>query len=139
VRDGYEEPLPDWDDWGGDLVRGFKMWLIQIIWALPLILFSMPVAIGAAIADTGSAGEFIGVSLMLCAGCLALLYGLFVALAAPGYTISFAHDESIGKGLALTAMGSQTPKPERGRRPRTHSRRLRGRESLGSPPGRDSS
>ena len=36
VRDGVEKPLPEWDDWGGDLSRGFKYMIVTIIWAIPI-------------------------------------------------------------------------------------------------------
>jgi uncharacterized membrane protein len=42
---------------------------------------------------------------MLAAGiCMTLLYGLFVVLAQPGITISFARDERIGSGLDFGAV-----------------------------------
>lgn len=100
VRDGNPRPLPEWDRWGDDLLRGFKLLVVTIIWALPLIVFSIPLAIGSAIADSGGdAASFLGAMIILCAGCLMGLYGLLLAVAMPGYAIAFARDEQITSGV----------------------------------------
>ena len=49
VRDGEADPLPDWNEWGGDLARGFKMWIVQLVWGIPIFLFMAPMAIGGLI------------------------------------------------------------------------------------------
>jgi hypothetical protein len=102
VRDGKAQPLPEWDEWGGDLSRGFKYVIVTLVWSLAAYLMMVPMFIGGALADSGGAGEFIGSAIMICTSCLLMLYGIFVALAAPGFTISFAHDERIGSGLKVT-------------------------------------
>ena len=102
VRDGEEFPLPEWDDWGGDFMLGLKYVVVALIWALPMIIFSVPLGIGTAIADGNGSAQFFGVSILICAGCLMFLYGIFVALAAPGFTISYAKDEQISSGLQFT-------------------------------------
>ena len=103
VRDGVPKPLPEWDDWGGDLSRGFKYAIVGLIWGLPLIIFSVPSSIGSALAQNGgNAAQFIGSIVTVCAGCLSFIYGVFLALAQPGFTISFARDEKISSGLMLT-------------------------------------
>jgi hypothetical protein len=41
VSNGMEVPLPEWDDFGGDFMRGLKAFVAVFIWALPfIILFS---------------------------------------------------------------------------------------------------
>lgn len=102
VRDGREYPLPEWDDWGGDFMRGLKYIAVGFVWALPLVIFAVPVGIGGALADGNNAANFFGVTILLCASCLMFLYGLFVALATPGFTIAFARDEEFTSGLQFT-------------------------------------
>jgi len=102
VRDGKEFPLPEWDDWGGDFVRGLKYVVVGLVYAIPLIVFTIPVAIGGALTDNGGAGEFMGASILFCGSCLMILYGIFVFLASPGFTIAFATDENISSGLQFT-------------------------------------
>ncbi|GIV78772.1 MAG: hypothetical protein KatS3mg050_3166 [Litorilinea sp.] len=99
VRDGAPHPLPEWDQWGDDLMRGFKLFVVALVWSLPLVLFWIPVVIGGAMADSRGAAEFIGTTLALCGSCLMVLYGLFLAVMAPGFSIAFATDEEIRSGL----------------------------------------
>lgn len=108
VRDGIVTPLPEWDDWGGDFMRGLKYVVVALVWALPLILFSIPVGIGSAISGGGDAAEFLGVSILICGTCLMVLYGIFVALATPGYSIAYATDERISSGLQFTEIWQWT-------------------------------
>ncbi len=102
VRDDVEKPLPAWDDWGGDLSRGFKYMVVTFVWGIPIMLFTIPMVLGGILADSGGAGEFFGTSILLCGGCLVFLYGVFLAVAQPAFAISFARDERIGSGLMLT-------------------------------------
>lgn len=100
VRDGEPYPLPEWDQWGDDLMRGFKLLVISLVWALPIIIFTVPAGIGAALTDSrADTGQFVGSFLMICGSCLSMLYGLFLAVVMPGYTIAFARDEQISSGL----------------------------------------
>lgn len=99
VRAGEVRPLPIWDDWGNDLIRGFKLVVVALIWALPLVLLSIPTALGASISENGRTMSAFGSMLALCGGCLSLLYWLFLAVAAPGYTLAFSRDEEIQSGL----------------------------------------
>lgn len=103
VRDGVEKPLPEWDQWGDDLVRGFKLAVVGFVWALPLLVLAIPLAIGAGIADSGGdAAQVFGSLILFGASCLMALYGIFVAVMTPGYTIAFAKDETIRSGTQIT-------------------------------------
>src|SRR6185312_8300798 len=37
VANGYELPLPEWNDFGGDFMRGLKVAVAVFIWVVPLI------------------------------------------------------------------------------------------------------
>lgn len=41
VKEGRELPLPEWDDWGGDLMRGIMIFLGYLVYAIPLIILSI--------------------------------------------------------------------------------------------------
>ena len=102
VRDGDPTPLPEWDQWGDDLVRGFKLAVVEFVWALPLIVVSIPFVIGAIIADQpGRGAGFFGGTILAATGCLTFAYALFVYLVRPGYTLAFARREKIGDGLQI--------------------------------------
>lgn len=102
VRDGHAHPLPEWDQWGDDLVRGFKLVVVTLVWALPALIFAIPTAIGSAIAADGSdVAAAMGSTIIFCATCLISLYSLAVTVLMPGFTIAFARDEQISSGLAV--------------------------------------
>ena len=102
MRDGKQFPLPEWDDWSGDLVRGFKLAVVGFIWALPLILVSIPMAVGSAMAGSDSFAKAMGWTIMSGASCLSTLYVIFLLLVAPGVVLWFARDEEIRSGLQLS-------------------------------------
>jgi hypothetical protein len=104
VRDGQPYPLPEWDQWGEDLTRGFKLCVVTIVWGLPILIFTVPLGIGGALMDpnSGDAGLFLGNILVVCGGCLAALYGLFLTIMTPGISIAFARDEQITSGLQFS-------------------------------------
>lgn len=102
VRDGELHPLPEWDQWGDDLARGFKLFVVSLVWSLPLIIFTIPSGIGNALVSADSEGaQVVGVMLSICGSCLSMLFGLVVAAVTPGFSIAFAEDERISSGLAF--------------------------------------
>jgi hypothetical protein len=108
VRDGVAYPLPEWDQWGDDLVRGFKLVVVALVWALPMIFLAIPTGIGSAMSNSRGAGATLGGLIMACTGCLSLLYWLFYAVVSPGFMIRFAEDEQISSGLQFTEIWSWT-------------------------------
>ncbi len=108
VRDGKTHPLPEWDAWGDDLVRGFKFLVVSLVWSLPAIIFTIPSTIGGMLTEGGGSAETVGGIIVFCATCLVSLSSLFVALVSPGFTIGFATDERIGSGLQFTKIWNWT-------------------------------
>ena len=109
VRDGNPKPLPEWDQWSEDLIRGFKWAVVAFIWALPLIVFSIPTSVGQALNSSNSGtGNVFGNLIVFCGSCLSFLYFIFVMVMAPGFTIAFAHDEEIRSGLQITEIWQWT-------------------------------
>ena len=103
VRDGQPRPLPEWNQWSEDFVRGFKITVVTLIWALPIFVVVVPMGIGAALADSGrEAVEVFGGLIIFGGVCLTMIYGLVIAFLTPGFTIAFARDEEIRSGLQLT-------------------------------------
>lgn len=111
VQNGVKPVLPEWNQWGDDLSRGFKLFVIQLIWALPIIVVSIPLAVGSAILDNSrGGGEFFGTLLVLCSACIMAGYGIFVALIQPGFTIAFSYNERISAGLQFSPIWRWTRK-----------------------------
>lgn len=100
VRDGHPYPLPEWDQWGEDLARGFKLVVASIVWALPVFVLIIPTIVGGVMSDSRSDGaQFVGAMLMICGNCLIFLYALLLTVATPGISIVFARDEQITSAL----------------------------------------
>jgi|694.fasta_scaffold51013_7 hypothetical protein len=109
VRDGQPRPLPEWNQWSEDFVRGLKIAIVTIIWALPIFVVVVPMGVGVALADSGrEAAEIFGGLILFGSLSLTVLYGLVVALLTPGFTIAFARDEEIRSGLQLTEIWQWT-------------------------------
>ncbi len=102
VQANKTQVLPEWNDWGGDLGRGFKLMVVGFIWSLPAVILSIPMVIGGMMTEGNEIAQIFGVGVLICVGLLAFAYGLFVVLITPAYTIAFAQDERIASGLQLT-------------------------------------
>ncbi|MBM3135005.1 MAG: DUF4013 domain-containing protein [Chloroflexi bacterium] len=100
VLDGKEYPLPEWQDWGGFLTRGLKLFGVMIILALPFIPIMIPFGIGSALASSeNQAVNVIGVLFMVFGFGLALLYGLFLVLIQPAIYVRLARTDRFAAAL----------------------------------------
>ena len=81
VIDGRETPLPEaLEDFGSKIVKGLMLWLIMIIYLLPLIIVGScagggGAAFPAALDDEDTAG-IIAAVWGGCFGCIAMLFGI---------------------------------------------------------------
>lgn len=102
VRDNHTHPLPEWDQWGDDLVRGAKLFVVLLVWSLPIVVFAIPSAIGGALADSrADATVLMGNIILICSSCLMIIYGFLLAVIMPGATIAFSSNERISSGLQV--------------------------------------
>ena len=110
VRDEVHPVLPEWDRWGDDLVRGVKLAGVYLVWALPIILVSVPLfIIGVVISENAPYGDDdIGAIFGLCALCLQFILGIAYVVFQPGFTIAFARNETISDGLQLSEVWNWT-------------------------------
>ncbi len=110
VRDGVNPVLPEWDQWGDDLSRGFKLFVVQFIWALPIILIIVPIVIVSALVGSSgdSAAEGFAALLALCAICISFIVAIFYMLIQPAVTIFFAENEQISDGLQIARIWDWT-------------------------------
>jgi hypothetical protein len=104
VMNGVEFPMPEWDDWGTFLSVGVKVFFATLIWALPIILLTIPLAIGSAFIDQSSGAEGIGIAVVLCGSCLVLLWGLFVTLLTPAIYIRIAATDRFSSAFEFGQM-----------------------------------
>jgi len=94
--------LPD-IDFGGILGKGFGSFVIGLVYAIPLIIFTLPIylvgPLGALIKLDDNTMGILMVIVSICCGGLALLYGIFMAFMMPAALGNYAAKGSIGAGL----------------------------------------
>ena len=99
VRQHAPEPLPEWDEWGTKLAEGFKLFIIQFLWGLPLFFLMFFMFIPAALAGDSDAGSAFASFLMLCFSCFTIIYAIVLWLAVPAITIKFAETGELSDGF----------------------------------------
>jgi len=94
VAKGSDTPLPEWDDWGGDWMKGLMITLAGLIFSIPVLAVSGFSAIVSSFAYNASSDveSFMGICI---AGlsCLSALWGLLMALYLPAAMIKYAETE----------------------------------------------
>jgi len=99
VRRGDPFPMPEWQDrWGEWLVLGVKVAVAILVWSLPAIAISIPMAFGFALMDTNNAAA-LGALLAACFSCLLFLWVLVVLLATPAIYIRIAETEDLASAF----------------------------------------
>ena len=95
VSSGIDTPLPEWGQWGDDLVRGLKLAGIMIIWLLPLWVISICAFALGVVDDT--AGGFAGILL----NCLGFIYSIAFYFIFPVLVGRFAANEQFNEAFQI--------------------------------------
>lgn len=96
-------PLPEMD-FGEDLSRGFKAWVVALVYAIPMIVLYIPILIVAILSGNGNDSNSMMAIVAIastCFGLLMMLYGIIMTLVLPAAYARVAVDDSIGSGLAF--------------------------------------
>jgi hypothetical protein len=78
VANNQELPLPEWNDFGGDFMRGLRAVVAVLIWAIPLIVFAACAIIPAAATGDSAAGAL---ATLITIGALTIAFIFWVAVA----------------------------------------------------------
>ncbi len=98
VAEGRAKPLPEWDQWGDDFMKGLMVVLAAFIYSLPIILVNGLTAILGAIASSANSEGVQGV-MALCTtvlSCLSGLWGLVVGIFVPAAVVKYAQEGEFG-------------------------------------------
>lgn len=95
VAEHEEQPLPDLE-FGADLGRGFKVFVVSLIYALPIIVVSTLLFLPLALTQNSSATTGWAIFLAVIGGLVILAYALFLALLMPPVSANLAVKERIG-------------------------------------------
>ncbi|MFN8472092.1 MAG: DUF4013 domain-containing protein [Anaerolineae bacterium] len=84
-----ENRVPDWTDWGGVYVRGLLAFVIQLVYAIPVIIIACCQGATTGLLSGGNQGDpnaAVG-ALVACFGCLNIIFSLLAAILAPAAII----------------------------------------------------
>ena len=104
VINGDKEVLADWSDFGGMLTLGFKAWLINLIFSIPLIVVWLPFGFATALFGSTSedAAAVIISVISLCFICFVFAYSIALLFFIPAsYGRLGASDGELGDALNL--------------------------------------
>ncbi|MHB9033622.1 MAG: DUF4013 domain-containing protein [Anaerolineae bacterium] len=103
--EGQELPLPEWNDWGGDLQRGIMVLIGYLGYAVPIIILSIFSSIFTA-AAAGSVNRGNGAGIwVLCTGIITLLevvYGIALAIWAPAALLNYVKEGKLAAFFKFT-------------------------------------
>jgi hypothetical protein len=94
---GDTVPLAGWDDFGGTLILGLKAFVISFVYAIPIMVFSIP-TLAPALA-TSEETRTVLAFLTTCCSCLIVLYALLLALIFPAALGELAATDSLGAAI----------------------------------------
>ena len=96
------QPLPEWDDWGGDFMKGLMVTLASLIYSSPAIVLSGIVAlIGVVTGNVSGEAQGVFAVLMVCFTWLMVLWGLAVGLWMPAAMVNYTEKWSFGAMFAF--------------------------------------
>ncbi len=102
VRLNPDAPLPEWTGWGKKLSDGFKLMIVELIWAIPVLLFLMPVifliTLAAIFPDSDFLAILSGLSVIVMT-VLAIAYGILLVFLQPAIVINLAVKENFSAGI----------------------------------------
>lgn len=92
------EALPDWGAFGEYLMKGLKMFVISLVYALPLILLSICANLPFMfVQDGGDDTMMTLISLIsVCVSCISAIYGIALAIVLPAALAKFVVTNEIG-------------------------------------------
>jgi hypothetical protein len=91
VGENREKPLPEWDDLGGDLVKGLLLVVGWFVYFLPsTILGGVVQAVNSILQGASAEASSVAGVCLGCGGCLAALLGLVAAVMVPAATVKYA-------------------------------------------------
>jgi hypothetical protein len=101
VIKGQEEVLPEWDDFGGYLTKGFMLFLITFVYTLPIILVQACSSLPFLYENADETLTIIFTIVTVCFGCFTFLYSLAAYLVLPAAVGRYAATGELGQAFKL--------------------------------------
>jgi len=97
------QPLPDWSDFGGYLVKGLQVFVIGLVYSLPIVLVNIcqqGVTLFGQQGDTTDETILMAVTVLaVCFGCVSFIYSIFLGFILPAALGNFAATGQMGAGF----------------------------------------
>jgi len=99
------QPLPDWSDFGGYLVKGLQVFVIGLVYSLPIILVNIcqqGVTLFGQQGDTTDETILMAVTVFaVCFGCVSFIYSIFLGFILPAALATLRRPARWAPGSAL--------------------------------------
>lgn len=98
------ETLPDWGAFGDYLVKGLKMFVIGLVYALPIILLSVCANVPYMFLGDSSDETMISIISIasICVSCLSALYGIALGFVIPAAFANFVVTDELGAAFRFS-------------------------------------
>jgi hypothetical protein len=107
VRAGTPLPLPEWDDFGRYFMDGLWVFLIFLVWAIPIIILAcIQGIVGAAVGQSTEDMQGALSAVSVCFSCLIGLWGLVLAVFSPAILIRYAEVGQFAAGFRFSELFS---------------------------------
>jgi hypothetical protein len=97
---GNAEELPEWDNWGGLFTDGLKVWVIGIVYALPMIIVGICLGIPSGLLSEDAEG--LATLLGLVVGCLDFLWAIVMSITLPAAIAFYVDYDDIGAAFRFS-------------------------------------
>jgi len=100
VIQGDPQELPEWDDWGKLFGEGLKVWVVGVVYALPIIVVSL--CLGALIGVLADSSEELSVIVSLVLSCFNILWAILISIVLPAAIASYADTDDLGAAFRFS-------------------------------------
>jgi len=90
TADGIDIPLPEWDDFGGKFMKGLMLFVIALIYTIPIWLILCVISGLTLVAGDNDTVASLAALLSTCAMCLYLIWGIVIWIVTPAALIKYA-------------------------------------------------
>ena len=113
VMDDVDYPLPEWDNWGQLFKEGFALFLVGLVYTIPVWLLmccSLLLFIPGAALEGELSNAFVGMGIVaiMALTCLMTLFLVAYALISPALTIQYTREEEIAACFRLNEIAAIT-------------------------------
>jgi hypothetical protein len=100
VRDGQALPLPEWDQFGDYFMSGLWLFVVFLLYSIPLIILACLQGIGTVVlGSSGNPSDDVATAYMVvsvCLSCLMAIWGLAIGILSPAILVRFAETGQVG-------------------------------------------